>query len=221
MTYDLKTLCAQYAQVDYRERLERVFRDFDRVLVTTSFGTTSVNLLHMLQQVKPGHPVHFIDTTYHFPQTWEYAEKLTNDFGLVVKTVSPDGSLNGLTRQQRAWKSDPDFCCYVNKVRPLQALKQQHEVWISGMVGGVDPNRRSRPMFENHGDIIRFYPFIDMSQEEADTYKLIYELPEHPLEAEGYGSVGCLHCTAKGTGRDGRWAGKTKTECGLHKKSFV
>ena len=221
MTYELKTLCASYAQVDHRERLERVFRDFDRVLVTSSFGTTSVTLLHLLQQVKPGHPVHFIDTTYHFPETWQYAEKLTNQLGLVVKTVTPDGNLNGLTRQQKAWSSDPDFCCYVNKVRPVQGLKKQHDVWISGMVGGVDPSRKDLPIFEDHGDIIKFYPFIDMSLEEVEAYKIIYELPPHPLESQGFGSVGCLHCTAKGDGRNGRWAGKAKTECGLHKKAFV
>lgn len=221
MTYDLKTLCASYAQVDYKARLERVFRDFDRVLVTSSFGTTSVMLLHMLQEVAPGHPVHFIDTTYHFPQTWQYAETLVKQLGIHVVTVSPDGNLNGLTRQQRAWQSDPNFCCYVNKVRPVQSLRQQHDIWISGMVGGLDPLRRHLPMFDSQADIVKFYPFIDMEKDEAEAYKIIYDLPDHPLEAEGYGSVGCLHCTSKGEGREGRWVGKAKTECGLHKKTIV
>lgn len=212
----IKTLCEQYSQVNYRERLVEVFRNYDRVLVTSSFGTTSVILLHLLHEVKPDHPVHFIDTTYHFSETHQYMQSLIDRWGLNVVHVRPEPIGNARTRRERTWAHHPDRCCQVNKVSPINRLKKQHDVWISGMTGGITEYRKNLPIFKQEGKLMRFYPLIDMTPEDADLYKTIYELPAHPLEGQGYGSIGCTHCTLKGHGRSGRWADKAKTECGLH-----
>ena len=213
---DIKTLCEQYSPYDYRERLVRLFREFDRVLVTSSFGTSSVILLHHLKEICPGHPIHFIDTRYHFEETYAYVEQLRQAWNLNVMAVQPRKNENLFTQFDYTWTYHPDRCCFVNKVMPLQNLKESHDVWISGMIGGTTDFRKNLPLFKADDTILRFYPFADMQAQEAEWYRLIHELPEHPLQAEGYGSVGCTHCTAKGEGREGRWAGKGKTECGLH-----
>ncbi|MEM6763519.1 MAG: phosphoadenylyl-sulfate reductase [Bacteroidota bacterium] len=214
--YELKTLCEKYSPMNHRERMVEVFRDFDRVLVTSSFGTSSAILLHHLHKVRPEHPVHFVDTTFHFPETMAYKEKLANLYDLTVETVSPSSIENMYTKLDWTWAHKPDECCFANKVAPMKALKATHDVWISGMIGRTSLNRRNLDIFSFDGEVVRFYPFLDMSQEEADIYKVIYELPAHPLQSRGYDSVGCTHCTAPGKGREGRWAGKQKTECGLH-----
>lgn len=216
MPQNLKTLCENYSPYDHRKRLEELFRDFDRVLITSSFGTTSAILLHLLHQVKPDHPVHFIDTKYHFAETHLYKRDLTRKWGLNVVPVYPKKNENRFTRMDYTWTYEPDSCCEMNKVQPLEGLKKEHDVWVSGMLGSGNSFRETLPMFREEKDIIRFYPLIDMSPEEAAGYRIIHELPEHPLESKGYGSVGCEQCTLRGEGRDGRWIGFNKGECGLH-----
>lgn len=213
---DIKTLSEQYAKYDQRKRLEAVFRDFERVLITSSFGTTSAILLHMLAKIKPEHPVYFIDTGYLFRGTHMYKDQLASLWNLNVVSIHPKRNEHDFTRVDYTWMYEPDSCCFVNKVMPLDKLKAEHDVWISGMTGGTTDHRKSLNVFKASNDILRFQPLIDMSPEEADWYRVIHELPEHPLEAAGYGSVGCVQCTQKGEGRAGRWVGFNKTECGLH-----
>ena len=213
---DLKTLCEKYSPYDHRSRLEKVFRDFDRVLVTSSFGTTSAILLHHLQQVQPEHPVVFIDTKFHFGETHRYKNTLSEQLGLNVLSIVPNRNENQFTEMDYTWAYQPDDCCYVNKVRPIDNLKKTHDVWISGMIGGASNTRKDLPIFREKDGIIRFYPFIDMTEEDAYYYRIVNELPTHPLEGKGYHSVGCTHCTRPGAGREGRWTGFKKTECGLH-----
>ncbi|RMG69601.1 MAG: phosphoadenylyl-sulfate reductase [Bacteroidetes bacterium] len=213
---NLKTLCEQYSQYDHRKRLEAIFRDFDRVLVTSSFGTSSAIFLHLLHQVRPDHPVHFIDTRYHFPETYAYRDLLAKRWNLNVVSVQPKVNEHLFTQLNYTWAHHPDACCHMNKVMPLEDLKARHDLWISGMAGSPTDLRRRMPMFKQDRKLIRFYPLLDMSPQDVALYKTIYELPEHPLEKEGYGSIGCQHCTRKGDGRSGRWVGFQKTECGLH-----
>lgn len=120
------------------------------------------------------------------------------------------------TKVDYTWAHHPDLCCHFNKVMPMEELKQGFDVWISGMIGGTTSQRSQKSIFRQDHDILRFYPLIDMDATEAQAYKLVYDLPTHPLEIKGFGSVGCSHCTRKGQGRKGRWSQFNKTECGLH-----
>ena len=83
------------------------------------------------------------------------------------------------------------------------------------------PFRAHLRIFEKQGDIIKFHPLIDITEKEFEGYFEEKQLPKHPLERKGYGSIGCTHCTAIGEGRSGRWKGSDKTECGLHPGYFV
>ncbi|MEM6265171.1 MAG: phosphoadenylyl-sulfate reductase [Bacteroidota bacterium] len=213
---NIKTLCEAYSQANHRERLVKVFRDFDRVLVTSSFGTTSVIFLHMLHRANPECSVHFVDTGYLFEETYEYIETLRNRLDLNIVTVTPDAHAHALTQREKTWLKNPDHCCFLNKVEPVRRLTQRHQVWVSGMLGSGNEFRQNLPLFRKDKNILRFYPLQDMTSEDAHYYRIAHDLPVHPLELRGYGSVGCEQCTLKGTGRSGRWAGQNKTECGLH-----
>ncbi len=216
MQMKLKTLCETYSPYDHRKRLEAIFRDFDRVLITSSFGTTSAILLHLLHKVRPDVTVHMIDTGYLFPETLAYRETLRNQFNLDIVEVKPKENEHHFTRLDYTWAHHPDLCCHFNKVEPMQRLKEDYDIWISGMLGKTNNYRSTMNLFKQDRDLIRFYPLIDMTYDEAKAYQNVYDLPVHPLESKGYGSVGCTHCTIKGRGRSGRWAGMEKTECGLH-----
>ncbi len=211
-----KTLCDSYSPLDPKQRMEKLFGEFDRVLITSSFGTNSAILLHLLHKVHPTHPVHFIDTRYHFAETHAFKDELRAAWGLNVVDVKPKVNEHLFTKTNYTWAHHPDACCYVNKVMPLEELKSTHDVWVSGMLGGATELRKQMPLFQWDGQILRFYPLIHMTEQEAIWYRFLNELPSHPLESKGYQSIGCKNCTVKGDGRNGRWNGLDKQECGLH-----
>ncbi len=212
-----------FTPLTFRERLEKLYDYFaeKEVLYTSSFGTKSVFLLHLIHQVRPSQTVHFIDTTYHFPETIAYRQQLAEEFQLRVVDVRPKAEENQMTREQEWWKEHPRMCCSVNKVVPLQPIVARHRVWISGLMASQTQFRSHLRVFEQQGDIIKFHPLIDIDEGEFHYHLSYYKLPHHPLESEGFGSIGCTRCTAKGSGRSGRWKGTNKTECGLHPNYFT
>ena len=135
---------------------------------------------------------------------------------LNIITHKPEISEHEATLVSRLWESDPDACCGVNKVAPLENAKNKHKVWISGLLGYQNGYRSGLDIFQKRTDIFRFYPFIDWSEAQVQDYYEYFGLPKHPLESFGYASLGCTHCTKQGAGREGRWTGTGKTECGLH-----
>ncbi len=211
-----------FSPLSFKRRLELLYKYFDKedVLVTTSCGTKSVFLLHLIHRIQPEQKVHFVNTTFHFPETISYKELLSNRFHLDIVDVCPNAKDNQRTRTQKMWQNDPDGCCAINKVKPLEPLKQQHKIWISGLMKHQTNFRAGLNVFELDGNILKFHPNIDVAEATFEQYLNDYDLPRHPLEADGFGSVGCTHCTAKGKGREGRWKGQQKTECGLHPDYF-
>ncbi len=218
----IEQLNAIFTPLTFRERLELLYRYFPekQVLYTSSFGTKSVFLLHLISQIRPSQTVHFIDTTYHFPETIAYRDTVAEELGLRIVNVRPREEENNLTRQDQWWKEHPKMCCSINKVVPLEPIISRHKVWISGLMAYQTTFRSHLRVFEQQGDIIKFHPLIDIDEGEFLYHMEYYKLPRHPLEAEGFGSIGCVHCTAKGAGREGRWQGQNKTECGLHPTFF-
>lgn len=215
---DLDALNKDFERVSSIERFSKIFEVFedDRILMTSSFGATSVILLHMLSKVKPEHPVYFIDTGYLFDETVKYREQLKERLKLNVIDVKAKENHHRFTQENLTWKYTSDLCCFINKVDPTEKLKEGKDVWISGLLRFQNANRRKLQVFEQRGELFKFHPIIDMTKEEVQAYLLIHELPLNPLVYQGYGSIGCTPCTAKGEGREGRWLNSSKTECGLH-----
>ena len=215
---NIKDLNRNYQSLSYQERLERLFEEFpsNKILVTSSFGTTSMALLHILSKVKPGHPVHFIDTSYLFPETIKYRDQLIDELGLKVVELKAEKKKNRFTKENQTWRFNQDLCCFINKVEPLDKIKSDYQVWVSGLLGFQNIHRKDLNVFEKKDEIMKFHPLIDMTKEDLNLYTQLYELPTHPLLRKGYDSVGCTHCTSKGKGREGRWIDLDKTECGIH-----
>ena len=213
---NLDLLNRQMASKVVEARLAHVFNTYPNVLVTSSFGTSSAILLHIISRVRPWHPIYFIDTRYHFEETLEYKNKLTRLFNLNVIDIRPEPWKHEFTRNDRTWEKDPDFCCQINKVEPLERVKKDYDVWISGLIGYQNRFRSNLEIVEEKNEVYKFYPLIDWTPSLVNDYMEQYGLPRHPLESKGYGSIGCMQCTSPGSCRSGRWADSSKNECGLH-----
>lgn len=214
----LAELNKRYHSLTPQQRVIELYKDFpaEEVMLTSSFATNSAFLLHLFATTAPHQLIHFIDTGYHFQETLNYKQKLTELYHLNVEDVHPEDWKHEYTTKDETWNSDPDFCCSINKVEPLQEVKEKHSVWVSGLIRWQTEHRANLDVFEFRGGIIKFYPLLDVTKEERDAYIRDHELPFHPLVAQGYSSVGCTHCTRPGDDRCGRWVDSAKSECGLH-----
>lgn len=211
-------LNTRYRAMNFRERLTQVYQDFDpaKILVTSSFAATSAYFLHIVSTIRPDQVIHFIDTGYHFPETLEYRQYLIDRFNLKVVDVHAEEWKHDYTVKEKVYETDPDFCCSINKVEPLDEIKPNFHLWVSSLMSWQTDHRAGMDIFEERRGIIKFNPMIDVTEAERDAYIREHDLPFHPLVAQGYTSIGCVHCTAPGQSRAGRWSGKPKTECGLH-----
>ncbi len=214
----VKELNERYHNLTPEQRVEQLYKDFSpsEVMLTSSFASNSAFLLHLFSTTAPQQIIHFIDTGYHFPQTLSYKKRLTELYHLDVVDVHPEEWKHEYTLKDETWKSDPDFCCSINKVEPLDEIKKKYKVWVSGLIRWQTEHRASLDVFEHRGGMIKFYPLIDVTKEERDAYIRDHNLPFHPMVAQGYSSVGCIHCTKPGDDRCGRWVDTAKAECGLH-----
>ena len=215
---EIADLNKRYHELTPLDRLAQLFKEFDHedILVTSSFGTTSGILMGMISKVAPGHPIHFIDTTFCFKKTIGYKNALTRLLGLNVINVLPDVTDNINARETEMWTTDKDKCCHLNKIKPFEPFKAGKKVWVSGLLMNQTPFRQNLEIFESRNGILKMHPNIDTTSEGFDQFLIDHFIPPHPMKLEGFDSVGCTHCTLKGEGRSGRWSGSSKTECGLH-----
>jgi len=214
----VRDLNARYRDLTIEQRVQQLYKDFapDEVMLTSSFAANSALLLHVFSTFAPEQKVLFIDTGFHFQETLDYKKDLTRLYHLKVEDVRAEDWKHEHTVKDETYKSDPDFCCSINKVEPLEEVKKQHRVWVSGLMRWQTEHRAGLDVFEYRGGVIKFYPLIDVTKEERQAYIKEHNLPFHPLVAEGYSSIGCRHCTRKGDDRSGRWVDTAKSECGLH-----
>jgi phosphoadenosine phosphosulfate reductase len=213
---NIEELNKRYLPLSPAARIHLLYTDFARVLLTSSFGTTAAYLLHLFSLERPGHAVYFLDTTYHFPETLAYRDELIRHMGLHVISLQGDNERNTFTGEDKTWEKDADLCCSINKVEPLEKIKPDFQVWVSGLMRGQNEHRDTLSIFEERQGILKFYPILDQNAETALSYMQAHKIPKHPLQEKGYASVGCTHCTVQGNVREGRWINKSKTECGLH-----
>ncbi len=215
---EVAALNERYLPLNFEQRLKQLYEDFSpsQVLVTSSFAATSAYFLHIVSRIKPDQTIHFIDTGYHFPETIQYRQFLIDLFKLTVADVRAEDWKHQFTIDDKTYERDPDFCCSINKVEPLEMIKPNYKVWMSSLMHWQTDHRAGLPVFELRRGVLKFNPMIDVTREERDAYIKEHDLPFHPMVARGYSSIGCTHCTVAGEGRSGRWLGKPKTECGLH-----
>jgi len=221
---DADALNLRFADVDTLGMLRGVIGAglAGRIAVVSSFGAESAVLLHLIAQVDPAAPVIFLETHKHFPETIAYRDELVRKLGLTnLMIVEPDaGRLAERDASGLRWSYDPDGCCEIRKVEPLRRAKQGLDAWISGRKAFQSVTRQNLPRFEIEDGRLKVNPLGDWTKDDLDAYFNAHDLPRHPLEAQGYLSVGCQPCTSTvAPGEDpraGRWRGWDKTECGIH-----
>ncbi len=193
-----------------------------RIALVSSFGAEAGILLHLVSRVAPDTPVIFLETGKHFAQTLSYRRAVEKQFGLTdVRDVPPPQ--RDLAAEDPAgdlWRSDPDRCCEIRKVRPLKDALAGFDAWITGRKQFHGGARMALPTFEASNGQIKVNPLIRWTPEDIDAYAARFELPRHPLVAQGFPSIGCWPCTKPASAeegvRAGRWRGADKTECGIH-----
>jgi phosphoadenosine phosphosulfate reductase len=220
---DLAAANERLAAASPREILEHAVEQFgDGLLFTSSFGAQSGVLLHLWSEVARSLPVVFLDTGFIFPETLAYRDDLAARLGLTLRTIHPDIANAAFVERYGAdiQQKDADFCCGVNKVAPLAGLREAATAWVSGLRRDQSATRADTQLFERDGHLVRVHPLAAMTRAEVAAYLAKHAIPEHPLTARRYLSIGCVPCTrAALDGEDeraGRWSGTSKTECGLH-----
>ena len=196
-----------------------------RTALVSSFGAESAVLLDMVATVDPSTPVIFLDTGKLFEETRDYREELTALLGLKdVRVVRPEPV--ALARQDpdgTLWQRAPDSCCDIRKTAVLERALGGFAAWITGrkrFQGGLRSTLATLEGEPGSGRI-KLNPLAPWSAEDVERYRLLRNLPAHPLVADGFVSIGCLPCTRRVASgepaRAGRWWGLDKTECGIHR----
>lgn len=193
-----------------------------RIALVSSFGAESAVLLHLVAKVDRSIPVIFLDTDKLFGETLRYRDRLTRLLGLTdVRTIEPDpAEVAARDPAGVLWRDDPNACCRLRKVEPLNRALSGFDAWITGRKRFQTQERAELPNLESANGLVKVNPLISWDAEALDAYRIAHDLPPHPLVEDGYLSIGCMPCTDRvtpgGDYRDGRWAGTEKKECGIH-----
>jgi phosphoadenosine phosphosulfate reductase len=188
----------------------------ERLCLTCSWQRQSSALVHMVGELALGVDVVELDTLVLFPETYATRDRLVEQYGLELKSFRPIDPID------RLWESDPDRCCGIRKVEPLERALAGYDAWITGIRREQSPTRADAQKVEwsERYGVWKIQPLVDWDSKRVDAYITVNEVPYNPLHDQGYPSIGCIHCTRPVTAgedeRAGRWAGSNKLECGIH-----
>lgn len=216
------------AEYEYRSPQEILRIAIERIpslVFACSFGAEDVALLDMIVGIKKDQPIFYLDTNVLFAQTYALRDEIIQRYHPNLIAVQPELTLaeQAQVHGDRLWAREPDRCCDIRKVRPLQNILGQYDGWITGIRREQSPTRAHAQVFEwdQKFDMVKVNPLALWTDGQVWKYIKDHDVPYNPLHDEGYPSIGCIHCTrpvAPGEDpRSGRWAGFAKTECGLHK----
>jgi phosphoadenosine phosphosulfate reductase len=185
---------------------QAVERHHPRLVMACSFQKEESVLIDMLMEIEPRARVFTIDTGVLFPETYDVWREVEERYGLSVEVQDASGP----------WSAEN--CCGTAKVDGLNRALEGAEAWITGIRREQSPTRADSQHVERDEarGIWKFNPLVDWTEKDVWNYLGERELPYNPLHDQGYASIGCAPCTLPGSGREGRWAGSEKTECGLH-----
>jgi phosphoadenosine phosphosulfate reductase len=196
-----------------------VERFHPRLTVACSFQKEASVVLDLMLRVAPDARVFTLDTHVLFPETYETWKRVERRYGIEVAVFAgPSLGRQAALHGDRLWDRDPDACCGLRKVEPLRRALADADAWVAGLRREQSPSRASTPKlaWDARHERWKFNPLADWSEEDVWSYIAEHDLPYNALHEQGYATIGCTHCTVPGAGRDGRWAGTGKTECGLH-----
>jgi phosphoadenosine phosphosulfate reductase len=188
----------------------------DRLCLTCSWQRQSSALVHMVNDLSLDVDVVELDTLVLFDETYTTRDRLVERYGLQLKSFRPVDPID------RLWETDPDRCCAIRKVEPLERALAGYDAWITGIRREQSPTRANAQKVEwsERYGVWKIQPLVDWDAKRVQAYLTVNEVPYNPLHDQGYPSIGCIHCTrpveAGEDERAGRWAGSGKLECGIH-----
>ncbi len=228
----LEPVAARVADLNARYRhhsatavLEHALSDAQvgRIALVSSFGAESVALLHMVSVIDRSLPVLFLETQMLFPETLAYQREVADRLGLSdVRLLTPDRTEVFLRDPEgELHLADPDGCCRLRKIEPLEDALERFDAWITGRKRFQGGMRTAMEFFEADGAArIKVNPLAHWAPGDVADYIANNRLPRHPLVTKGFPSIGCAPCTSRvAEGEDpraGRWRGRSKRECGIH-----
>ena len=195
-----------------------------KVAYVCSFGSESVVILNIIAKIDKSTPIIFLNTHFLFHETISYKNTLIKKFGLknLIETFPTNTDLKINDLNNDLWKSNPDKCCHLRKVKPLKKELKYFDGWISGRKSYHKGDREFLNIFEIQDRKIVINPLINQDQKSIENYFEENRLPKHPLIKKNYFSIGCTHCTSPAKNlsdmRSGRWEHLNKTECGIYNK---
>jgi len=194
------------------------------IALATGFGPEGIVLMHHVSQIRPETTVFYLDTALLFPETYALRDELEERLGIRFTAVHPRDTVEAQAEKNgpELWTRDPNLCCYLRKVEPQRRFLATQKAWISGIRRDQTLNRARAGLVEwdAANSIVKLNPLANWSGDQVWDYIHQYDLPFNRLHLENYPSIGCWPCTrpvAPGDDpRSGRWAGSSKTECGIH-----
>jgi len=207
-------------ELDAVEVLEHMVEHFHpRLAVACSFQKEASVILDLVLSIAPDARVFTLDTHVLFPETYETWRRVEERYGIAVEVFEgPSLGRQAALHGDGLWERDPDACCAIRKVAPLGQALAGMDAWVTGVRRDQSASRAGTPKLAwdaKHG-LWKANPLADWTERDVWRYIFDNDLPYNDLHDRGYSSIGCTHCTKPGSGRDGRWAGNVKTECGLH-----
>lgn len=194
----------------------------DRICITSSMSDAVV--IHLASAIKPGIDVVFLDTGYHFPETIGTRDAVAAIYPVTLVNVTPSRTVAEQDTElgPRLYGRNPDLCCYLRKVEPLEKALDGYDAWFTGVRREETAERAGTKVVEwdEKRQMVKVNPIVDWTSTQVDEYIADNGVLVNPLVYDGYPSIGCRTCTmrveAGADPRSGRWAGTGKTECGIH-----
>lgn len=209
----------------FREKILQYRAEGKSIFASSSFQTHSIPMLHLIAQIDKSIPVVFLNTGFLFPETISYRDLICELYGLQYISTASDTprSMQKDAAGRFLFTSDPDYCCHINKVVPMEPILSNYDIWVNGIRADQNANRsRMQEEQATPQGALRYHPMLHWTNKMIWAYIKEHDIPRHPLDSQGYTSIGCEPCTRKvdpsqyGDERMARWFGMNKTECGLH-----
>ena len=222
---DVARLAEHFEPLRAEELVEFAAETFGaRMVLTCSWQLGTSILVHMTREVAPQTRLVEIDTGLLFEETHETRRRLVERYGLEVETVRPLQSVEeqAVTHGAALWEREPDRCCGLRKVAPLEQAIRDADSWLTGIRRDQTTQRAGAPklVLDANRGVVKVQPLVDWSERDCWRYIHRHGIPYNELHDRGFPSIGCTPCTrtvgSDEDARAGRWAGSGKTECGLH-----
>jgi phosphoadenosine phosphosulfate reductase len=230
LTDDLmQSLNRRYEEEEPQEILRWALEDsgLERIGIASAFQAEGTAVIHMATRIRPDVPILFLETGFHFEETLQFKQELTERFGLNVVDLGGDHTPESQETRfgPRLYERNPDLCCDLNKVIPFNRALRQLDGWITSLRRDSAFTRKHTPIVYRYECepghwLVKVNPIANWTRAEVWRYLKEHDIPRHPLYELGYSSIGCAPCTRmifRGEDeRAGRWSGVMKTECGIH-----